>query len=548
MRRDFLTILLSIATAALVGLRCSLPLAGGTPADDFPNAIHVTAKTVSGKPVAGAAVYIRSVNYLSDTSALHEQLPRPDARTDAFGAAKLDSLANGNYIIEVSNDSIGIGIACTLSAQKRTIVTLPDAILESFGTVVGHVNFDGAKTPYARTYGIQRVSRVDTLTGEYRIPRVPKGRNYTLEIQVFSPTPAVPPVDISIPTIAPGFPTNAPPVTLLTFDRENYTQWPYSHAITLNTTASGANVADPVVNFPVLLRFNQSAIAFSQAESDGHDIRFAKADGTHLRYEIESWDAANHTAAVWVLLDTLRGDNITPITLYWGKSNSADFSDGSKVFSLTNNNMGVWHLGGPMDACGTVHSLITSSAPTAAPGLIGNAMRFDGIGNFWAVPHWPDLDGNDNFSISVWAQWLGAAAPAYNRIISNKQAWNDPAGFELLTISGNDSAIDIRAQDSIGNGPLGVIPSWKAHGWNNITLVWNNDTCSIYVNGALVNKPLISALNTANNLVFGSNVGNTEQTWNGCLDEIRLTRGQLSAAWIKLCYMNQKTDDALCNY
>jgi hypothetical protein len=133
-------------------------------------------------------------------------------------------------------------------------------------------------------------------------------------------------------------------------------------------------------------------------------------------------------------------------------------------------------------------------------------------------------------------------------MVSNKSAWNDPAGFELLTISGNDSAIDVRAEDSIGNGPLHVISGWSAHEWHYITLVWNNGVCAIYVDGNFADAPLINAFPVPNDIVFGSNVGNTEQKWNGCLDEIRLSTGPLSAGWIKLCYMNQKAQDALCKY
>lgn len=36
--------------------------------------------------------------------------------------------------------------------------------------------------------------------------------------------------------------------------------------------------------------------------------------------------------------------------------------------------------------------------------------------------------------------------------------------------------------------------------------------------------------------------------FNGKIDEVRISSVSLSAAWIKLCYMNQKTQDALIQW
>jgi hypothetical protein len=382
----------------------------------------------------------------------------------------------------------------------------------------------------------------------YTLNRVPQGI-FSLLFSAFSG--AVPPVDVPNVVVDPGFSTTVDTVVLQMFDEEDYNLWQYSRTLHLVTTPSGANISDTVLNFPVLVRLDQTAIAFGQTHPDGQDIRFAKPDGRHLRYEIERWDALARTAAVWVRVDTIYGNDTTDIIMLWGRKNTADFSDGGQVFGRADGYLGVWHMNGIADASGQGYTLTTqldATMPAPDAGLAGGAMKFDGTNACLAVPYSASLDGNNRFSISVWTQWLGTAVPGYNRIISNKRIWNDSAGFEILTISGNDSAIDVRAEDSKGNGPLNVVGGWTGHGWHNITLVWNDGTCTIYVDGDLVKAPLINAFNIANDLVFGSNVGNTEQKWNGRLDEIRLSSGPLSAAWVKLCYMNQKAQDALCKF
>jgi hypothetical protein len=537
-----------LAIAILLGCSSSPPVVDTTPADDFPNAVTGLVRGEGYAPVAGAAVYIRTNGYLSDTSIINEQPPQPDALTDSAGKYYIGSLANGEYVIEISTGATGIAVACTLASRSKHLTVLPDTALSPFGSIRGSVTFSGSRPVYARTYGLQRAARVDTVTGEYRITRVPQG---TYSLQVMVPAPAVPSVDIANVKVYTSFLTVVDPVALQTFDQEDYGLWPYSRTVLLVTTPAGAGVADTLAGFPVLLRLTQSAIAFGQAAFDGRDIRFATAAGVHLRYQIERWDASGRSACVWVRADTVKGNDTTAIVMYWGKKNAADFSDGGQVFRREDGYMGVWHMADVSDASGQGHLLVTESAattPSSDTGLAGGAMRFDGGNDFWLVPHSPGLDGNNRFSLSVWAQWLGAAVPGYNRIVSNKRVWDDSAGFEVLTISGNDSALDVRAEDSIGNGPLNVVGGWSAHGWHHITLVWDNGTCSIYVDGALVKAPLINAWDTPNDLVFGSNVGNTEQKWNGRLDEIRMSRGALSAGWIKLCYMNQKPLDALVRY
>jgi hypothetical protein len=132
------------------------------------------------------------------------------------------------------------------------------------------------------------------------------------------------------------------------FGADNYAAWQHNGRINFNTTSSGANVAGNVINFPVLVRLNGDQIDFSQVKSQGADIRFAKADGTHLKYQIERWvDGAgtNDSAEIWVKMDTVFGNsNAQYINIYWGKSDAADSSSASMVFETSNSFTGVYHI------------------------------------------------------------------------------------------------------------------------------------------------------------------------------------------------------------
>src|SRR5690606_23107129 len=122
--------------------------------------------------------------------------------------------------------------------------------------------------------------------------------------------------------------------------------WAYSTKVYVNTTASGANVSENVDSFPLLVRLTAGNFAFSQARSDGGDLRFADSAGALLPYSIERWDAANRVAEVWVAVPRNYGDdNGQWFRLYWGKGSACRLSSGGATLPITSGYAGVWNLG-----------------------------------------------------------------------------------------------------------------------------------------------------------------------------------------------------------
>src|SRR5690606_34663186 len=101
-------------------------------------------------------------------------------------------------------------------------------------------------------------------------------------------------------------------ITVVDVGTEHYAgnDWPNKKVIWLNTQTNGASVKDTVAKFPVLVRLDTSNFdaGFGQAAAGGADIRFTKANNTtRLPHQIESWDAGAKKAAVWVLVDSIKG-------------------------------------------------------------------------------------------------------------------------------------------------------------------------------------------------------------------------------------------------
>ena len=144
---------------------------------------------------------------------------------------------------------------------------------------------------------------------------------------------------------------------------DNYANWKYNTNVILNTKGSGANITTAQAGFPVLVRLTATTptFSFTQALSGGQDIRFSKADGTHIPYQIERWNSTNQIAEIWVKVDVNGSDSTQYFMMYWGNATASDSSNGANVFSSANGFLGVWHLkeqgntnlGGYADATGT---------------------------------------------------------------------------------------------------------------------------------------------------------------------------------------------------
>ncbi|MBN2524163.1 MAG: DUF2341 domain-containing protein, partial [Bacteroidales bacterium] len=199
---------------------------------------------------------------------------------------------------------------------------------------------------------------------------------------------------------------------------EDYSDWEFSKDITINTTAGGTYIASDLVNYPLLLRFDNTNFDFLQAESTGIDIRFSASDGTHLPYEIERWEYSSSQAEVWVKVDQILGNNNTQyITMYWGNSSAPDSSSSEKVFDVNNDFVGVWHFqedgnstaDGYKDATsnnndGTGFSMTNSSDVDA---YIGIGQEFDGSSDYIRINNdlFKDiLTSTQSMTVSFWVK------------------------------------------------------------------------------------------------------------------------------------------------
>ncbi len=549
-------------------LQCASENVAGSGSQAGNGRITCTLYNTDGSVASGASVYLRSHDYTTDISTVtlrKSSTTGINTRTDLHGVFYIDSLYPGIYSIEV-NDGSGhaVLLRCTIDDGYTTIFP-PHDTLRPTGTISGSIasSNDHQKHLFLQIYGLERIGVCDTMTGEFIIDDVPPG---TYSIRAVSASENSEPVKIDSITVKSIETTH-----IGTIDYHHLSQWEYFRKLFLNTSAEGAGVTGDVVNFPVLIRLRSDNFDFNQAKADGSDLRFAKVDGMPLAYEVERWNTVDMQADIWVKVDTVFGNNSSQyFIMYWGNSDAISESDGSAVFDTADAFQGVWHLCGKgpdiiMDA--TVNHYdgtpLGMSENEAVAGVIGEARAFDGVTSYITMANTADSRLNfpqdAYYSISSWV--YAENIDSIYRAIAGKGHEQYYLQFKCLK---NDKAtwefVDYQDKEGWEFSEDSVPPSPGAKEWILLTGVRSGNSQSLYINGDMIVEgaalmPAEHERNTSDDFAIGSHGRSVDipfyQGWsffNGLIDEVRVSSSARSNYWIRLCYMNQKSEDNLVEF
>jgi len=336
---------------------------------------------------------------------------------------------------------------------------------------------------------------------------------------------------------------------------DNYAQWPYSKTIMLNTTATGSNVANNVMNFPVLLRLNTNNFSdFSHTKPLGADIRFAKTNGQHIPYQIEQWfDNTGNTdsALIWVKIDTVYGNNnLQSFVMYWGKSDAVDSSSGSAVFSSAANFKAVYHCndnsGSLLDATANNYTGTGAGNIARAGGDIGYGQTLDGSGDYADMGNVMN-PGTSNFTLSAWIKRNSISSIQTILCQSNGGSPSSTYGWtftfdasnylHIFAASGGASWGDAGTFNILSSTTITDLTTW-----HHVVAVVNkagNSSCKLYVDGKDISNTISGDITTvgsiSNTMHFriGSESDGDYQ-WNGNIDEATVAYTARSADWVKL--------------
>ncbi|MBN1128851.1 MAG: DUF2341 domain-containing protein [Chitinispirillaceae bacterium] len=335
------------------------------------------------------------------------------------------------------------------------------------------------------------------------------------------------------------------------FVLDPYTAWQREARVTLNTTAAGANVTETVFGFPVLVRLTSAELDFSQARREGEDLRFVRTDNSPVPFEIEYWDSATATAAVWVSVDTVRGNSSAQsLRMLWGNPAAKKTSSPARVFDTAHGFQGVWHFGeaggdNKRDATANnfVGTPVEMDGSSDVPGVAGRGLDFDGSSRCVSVLNARntrlDVQADSFYTVSAWVYSRNTQRD--NRVIVSKGS----AQFGLMVNDQN--------QWEFYGGLRGygvdttTTSAATVNVWTHLTGVRKGMRQYLYVNGVLADSTAAAAgvsASISNNyydLVIGRQSDDQSQWFDGLVDEVRVENRVRSPGWIRLCSENQKS-------
>src|ERR1700676_42159 len=269
--------------------------------------------------------------------------------------------------------------------------------------------------------------------------------------------------------------------------------WQLRKKITIDASATGANITDPIGAAPVLIRLHVGNFRFGSAKEDGSDLRFVAADDkTPLKHHIEKYDSLLGEALIWVAVPNVQAGAKTDIWLYSGNKKAVPASDAKGTYDP--DTLLVYHFnerGTPALDSSVWANNAQSVGQPAEGSLIGTGLRLDGHASL-TLPASPSLGQSDNAPFS-WSAWVKPAALQPNAALYSR---HDAANGVVIGLDNGVPFVEVTiagaAPRSVAGAPI------AANGWHHVAVVGNNGQIALYLDGAMYASlnAALPALNT----------------------------------------------------
>ncbi len=306
----------------------------------------------------------------------------------------------------------------------------------------------------------------------------------------------------------------------------------------------------PHADFPLLVSLNSQPWLRSMAnggdvKSDmAFDIYFSSdpTGTTKLAHDVERYDATNGTLVAWVKVPSLSAQSV--LYIHYGDA-ALTSSQEMKTAVWSGGYEIVLHLDGGGDATGKT-TTFDSQNLNSTNGKVGRARLWDGTTSYSDAGSATAID--DIFvtggAIESWFYPTSAGEGGYGRLF-HKNEWglfvDDTNANQTLSFFHNCTGGNGYAQWHFGSSVV------TPNAWNHVALQFDRDnaanTPTAVINGvevAATNDDVVAGSyvsDASSSLYLGNNdVGS--RTFDGALDEMRLSSSLRSTAWFATQYRN----------
>jgi biopolymer transport protein ExbB len=300
--------------------------------------------------------------------------------------------------------------------------------------------------------------------------------------------------------------------------------WTSRKKITVDASASGANITEPVGGATVLLRLYDATFTFASAKEDLGDLRFVSEDDkTVLPHHVEKLDSLMGEALVWVKVPDLKPGAKNSFWMYFGSGDPKAVKSEDSRACYDADTVLVFHFteSGAPAADATKNANVAENPGTRAEGAIGGGVSFNGK-NAVNIVASASLVWSANAPLTISA-WVKPGAPkADAEIFSRKE------GGSSLVIGANAGTPYVEINGQRGAGKDALAPGQWAH----FALVCDGAKTTLYVNGELAAAvgAGLPALNS--NITLGGG-------FTGDFDELQIHKVARPLGFIQLAAFSQ---------
>ena len=302
-------------------------------------------------------------------------------------------------------------------------------------------------------------------------------------------------------------------------------EWKFRKDLSIDVTGRVAADAEPLTNFPVLVRLHVGNFAyFGDTAPDGADLRFLAVDDlTVLKHHVENYDPVEFVANVWVQIPRLAPGAPYEFSMYYGNPAAATSSDPDGLFAV--DDVLVAHFDGQGsaidDATAYAHRLIANEDLHTGAALIGGGLDFvgtDGAASGTLAP--TVLTGESGFALSAWVRPSQAAAGPLLRLSDGATDYLDVAVEE------GSFVVRVSAGGVAGEVASTAVPLPET--WQHVGVTASNGELTLLINGVASGSAAIALPTQLETLTLGSD-GTT--AFSGLVDELRIASAPRSVGY-----------------
>jgi hypothetical protein len=334
-------------------------------------------------------------------------------------------------------------------------------------------------------------------------------------------------------------------VFFLSFSDTAYADFAKRKKITIQ--ASQVNGASAHTNFPVMIELTGSHFQEieNDVDADGYDLVFKTAGGALLAHEIEVYNESTNQLVAWVKIPSLSATANTDIYVHYGDPSISSPTE-TPTAVWDSNYRAVWHLkenpagASPQIKDSTVYSNDGSSVGSMTSGdlvsgKIAGALDFDGSNDYIDVGNDSSLDVTTGITLEAWLECDAIEAadrfPLFKwnaYFLDGMRSWDTSPHF-YMNVAGVGWKVAFPSGDLTTS-------------WSQVVATYDSTEKieRLYVNGVEIASLDLSAL-SSHLIATSSNIFQIGRTFDGIIDEARLSDKARSGDWIKTQYNNQNS-------